>query len=161
MKIRICLFLLSIFCVLTLSGCHAALGAGDTQKDLQRLQQAEIYSADGNLLRTITDEDILKQFNQIHWADLSSSTQADGMGTEDKSLSVQCTIILYKTPAALLHDESLEKYLELTVYEKSNIIKEQIAPENVKAIPVSEELLTFYVTVSDEEKELLLSLAEV
>ena len=71
-----------------------------------------------------------------------------------------CTIISYKTPVAAWHDGRLEKWMELTVYEDSNIIKEQIAPETIKGGYFSEDFLTFYVMVSDEYKAFILSLME-
>ncbi len=71
-----------------------------------------------------------------------------------------CSIISYKTPVAACQDGSLEKWMELTVYEDSSIIKEQIAPETIKGGYVPKEFLTFYVTVSDEDKNLILSLME-
>ncbi len=51
--------------------------------------------------------------------------------------------------------------MEITVYENSNIIKEQISPDNIKGTSVPEEYLTFYGTVSEEDREFLLSLGEV
>lgn len=74
-------------------------------------------------------------------------------------LNELCTIISYKTPVAAYHDGSLEKLMELTVYEDSNIIKEQIVPETIKGY-VPELFLGFYVTVSDEDKNFILSLME-
>lgn len=53
----------------------------------------------------------------------------------------------------------MKKGTEITVYEDSDIIKEQIMPEEVKSADVPEEYLTFYMEVSKEDKEFLLSLA--
>ena len=62
---------------------------------------------------------------------------------------------------AAYNDGNPEKLMELTVYEDSNIIKEQIAPETIRGGYVAEEFLTFYTTVSDEDKNFILSLAEI
>ena len=108
------------------------------------------------------DEEILSQFNDLDYTDMSSDTDADMDALESKigDLNVICTVISYKTPVAANHDGSLEKLMELTVYEDSNIIKEQIAQETIKGGYVPKEFLTFYVTVSDEDKNFILSLME-
>ena len=74
-------------------------------------------------------------------------------------LSPLYTIISYKTPAAIYGNETLEKLTEITVYDNSNIIKEQVEPENIKGVAISEEYLSFYFTISKEDKTFLLSLA--
>lgn len=67
---------------------------------------------------------------------------------------------LYKAPVAVYNDGTPEKLMELTVYEDSNIVREQIAPESIKMYGIPEEFLVFYSKVSDEEKDFMLSLAE-
>ena len=46
-------------------------------------------------------------------------------------------------------------------YKAFILIIEQIAPEIIKGGYVAEEFLTFYTTVSDEDKNFILSLAEI
>ena len=160
MKNIVLLILMGILAVIGLAGCGE--DRDDRGKDLQGLSQIEVYSSDGHLINTILDEEILSQFNDLDYTDISSDTDAEMEALESKigDLNVICTIISYKTPVAANHDGSLEKLMELTVYEDSNIIKEQIAPETIKGGYVPEEFLTFYVTVSDEDKNFILSLME-
>lgn len=160
MKNIILLILMGILAAIGLAGCGE--DRGDRGKDLQGLSQIEVYSSDGHLVNTILDEEILSQFNDLDYTDISSDTDAEMNALESTigDLKVICTIISYKTPVAANHDGSLEKLMELTVYEDSNIIKEQIAPETIKGGYVPEEFLTFYVTVSDEDKKFILSLME-
>lgn len=159
MKNIIIFILMDILITIGLAGC----GQSDRGKDLQGLSQIEIYSSDGHLVNTILDEEILSQFNDLNYTDIPSDTDEEMDALESKigDLNVICTIISYKTPVVAYNDGSLEKLMELTVYEDLNIIKEQIAPETIKGGYVPEEFLTFYVTVSDEDKNFILSLVEL
>lgn len=161
MKNIILFILMGILITVGLAGCSA--DRGDRGKDLQGLSQIEVYSSDGHLVNTILDEEILSQFNDLNYTDIPSDTdeEMDALESKIEDLNVICTIISYKTPVAAYNDGSLEKLMELTVYEDSNIIKEQIAPETIKGGYVPEEFLVFYVTVSDEDKNFILSLAEL
>ena len=160
MKNIILFILMDILVTIGLAGCGA--DQSDRGKDLQGLSQIEIYSSDGHLVNTVLDEEILSQFNDINYTDLPSDTDEEMDALESKigDLNVICTIISYKTPVAAWHDGSLEKLMELTVYEDSNIIKEQFAQETIKGGYVPKEFLTFYVTVSDEDNNFILSLME-
>lgn len=161
MKNMILFLLMGILTAIGLAGC--GVDQSDRGKDLQGLSQIEIYSSDGHLINTILDEEILSQFNGLNYTDIPSDTDAEMDALESKvgELNVLYTIVSYKTPVAAYNDGSLEKLMELTVYEDSNIIKEQIAPETIKGGYVPEEFLAFYVTVSDEDKNFILSLAEL
>ena len=161
MKDIILFILMDILITIGLVGCGA--DQSDRGKDLQGLSQIEIYSSDGNLVNTILDEEILSQFNDLNYTDIPADTDEEMDALESKigDLNVICTIISYKTPVAAYHDGSLENLMELTVYENSNIIKEQIAPETIRGGYVPKEILTFYVTVSDKDKNFILSLAEL
>ena len=75
-------------------------------------------------------------------------------------LSYGVRIISYKSSAALHSDGTLEKLMETTIYENSNIIKEQVEPDNIKGLSIPKEYLTFYISISKEDKDFLLSLAE-
>lgn len=160
MKNIILFILLGILTAIGLAGCGA--DRGNRGKDLQGLSQIEVYSSDGHLINTILDEEILSQFNDLNYTDIPSDTdeEMDTQESKIEDLNVICTIISYKTPVAAYNDGSLEKLMELTVYEDSNIIKEQIAPETIKGGYVPKEFLIFYVTVSDEDKNFILSLME-
>ena len=150
-----------ILSAISMAGCGAGRNAG--MEDVQQLSQVEVYSADGNLLGTVTDEDTLRRFSGLDYTDISSDTDAEMDILESKTgdLKVLYTIISYKASVAVDNDGNSEKLMELTVYEDSNIIKEQIAPETIKGGYVAEEFLTFYTTVSDEDKEFILSLTEI
>ena len=132
MKNIILFILLGILTAIGLAGCGA--DRGNRGKDLQGLSQIEVYSSDGHLINTILDEEILSQFNDLNYTDIPSDTdeEMDTLESKIEDLNVICTIISYKTPVAAYNDGSLEKLMELTVYEDSNIIKEQIAPETIK-----------------------------
>lgn len=160
MKNIILLVLMGILTTMGLSDC--GVDRGDRGKDLQGLSQIEVYTSDGQLVNTILDEEILGRFYDLDDMNISSDTdvEMDALQHTVGDLDELCTIISYKTPVAAWHDGSLEKWMELTVYEDSNIIKEQIAPETIKGGYVSEEFLTFYVMVSDEDKAFILSLME-
>lgn len=160
MKNIILFILMDILITIGLAGCGA--DQSDGGKDLQGLSQIEIYSGDGHLVNTILDEEILSRFLDLNYADIPSDTneEMDARESEIGDLNVICTIISYKTPVAAYNDGSLEKLMELTVYEDSNIIKEQIAPETIRGGYVPKEILTFYVTVSDKDKNFILSLME-
>lgn len=160
MKNIILLVLMGILTTMGLSDC--GVDRGDRGKDLQRLSKIEVYTSDGQLVNTILDEEILGRFYDLDDMNISSDTdvEMDALEHTVGDLDEICTIISYKTPVAAWHDGSLEKWMELTVYEDSNIIKEQIAPETIKGGYVSEEFLTFYVMVSDEDKAFILSLME-
>ena len=160
MKNIILLVLMGFLTTMGLSDC--GVDRGDRGKDLQRLSKIEVYTSDGQLVNTILDEEILGRFYDLDDMDISSDTdvEMDALQHTVGDLDELCTIISYKTPVAAWHDGSLEKWMELTVYEDSNIIKEQIAPETIKGGYVSEEFLTFYVMVSDEDKAFILSLME-
>ena len=144
-------FLLSLF----LTSCN-------TEKDLQRLSMIEVYQSDGELVNVIKDTDILYQFNNLDYTDISADTDSSQNELEivTEDLSVLCTIISYKSSAALHSGKTLEKLMETTIYENSNIIKEQVEPDNIKGRSIPEEYLTFYITISKEDKDFLLSLAE-
>ena len=161
MKNIILLVLMGILTTMGLSDC--GVDRGDRGKDLRGYFHRQKYiQGDGQLVNTILDEEILSQFNDLNYTDIPSDTdeEMDTLESKIEDLNVICTIISYKTPVAAYNDGSLEKLMELTVYEDSNIIKEQIAPETIKGGYVPKEFLTFYVTVSDEDKNFILSLME-
>ncbi len=158
---KILYFLMAgILSVMALTGCGA--DRDNAGEDLQRLAQIEVYSSDGNLINTITDEDILEQFNSLNFTDISSDTDSeqDGLESETDKLTVLYTIVSYKEPAAVHNNGALEKLMEITVYEDSNIVREQVVQESIKGSYIPEEYLVFYSMVSDEDKNFILSLTE-
>ncbi len=160
MKKAMCLLLSALF-VMVMAGCGA--NRGNPDHGLQQLAKLEVYSGNGDLINTIADKNTLKQFSSFNDTNGPSDSDLEQRELENKigSSRVLYTIISYKEPVAMIHDGELEKLVEMTVYEDSNIIREQVAPENVKVAHIPEEYLTFYMTISDEEKDFILSLAEI
>lgn len=157
-KLFATIFILLIFSIF--SGC-AAKNSKDNTKSASKTQQlarVEVCSAnEQTLIDTIEDKDKLTVFNE----NTSFITQLDGM--DDNYMKQQADIkkklekyepeyvfISYKTPVAVINDGALEKVLKITTYKDTNIIKVQIAPSNVKNVPVSSEYLTFYFEASNE-----------
>lgn len=160
MKKRFHFILLVLAAALLFTGCAA--GRLSAEEELRRLALLELYTADGQLLRSVDDPDTLREFNRLvsteieaqdRQPQLAEPAQADG-------LCPLYTLVTYKTPAAVYPDGTLEKELELTLYRGSNLVREQIAPSNVRNFPVPEEYLTFYSTASDECIAFVQTLAE-
>ena len=159
------LLMFSVFC-----GCSIRNSADSSKKTLenQRLARIEVYSENGkNLIDTIEDKETLAAFNENNsftepWDGMDDDymkQQADIQKKLEK-YKPQYIFISYKTPAAINSDGALEKVLEITVYKDTNIIKEQISPDNVKSFSVPIQYLTFYFEASDEVIAYLHSLAE-
>ena len=64
-----------------------------------------------------------------------------------------------KEPAALINNGKMEKTFTITVYEGTDVVKMMVMPQIVENIGLSEELLTFYFEVPEEDMEFFLSLA--
>lgn len=159
MKKVICFLLAGILSAVALTGCGA--GRDDDEGNVQELAQIEIYADDGRLIDSILDEDILRRFGSLSYTDIPvEDSEQDELASAVGKLTEVYTIVIYKAPVAVYNDGTLEKLMELTIYEESNIVKEQFAPESIKMYKLPEKFLTFYSTVSDEEKDFMLSLAE-
>lgn len=156
MKKQIYFFMVCFAFIIGLVGCGVTQDGGN---DLQRLAQIEIYSSDGNLIDSITDEDTLCQFNNLSFFDTTTNTnlQQDELTS---NLNVLYTVIAYKTPAAIFNDGMLEKIMEITVYSDSNIVKEQIPTEAIKSFQIAEEDLAYYFEASNQDIEFILSLVK-
>ncbi len=154
------LLLLAAMSTMMFTGCNAA--RDDAEHETQQLAQIEVYAGDGNLLSTVSDQDVLQQFSELHDTEILPDADSEQSELEEEleDCGVLYKIVSYKEPAAVINDGSLEKLAELTVYEGSNIVHERVAPENVKAAQISEEYLGFYMTISDEDKDFILSLAD-
>lgn len=157
-KIGGLLVALLCFCV----GCAAGQGEKDAKEELNKLAEIRIYTAaDGKLIQTVTDEEQLYQYSQ------SASFEDSDLEDRQKELEEavegakeQYELVSYKYPAARFGDKELEEVLTLTLYEDNNIIKMTVADESIKSFSLSEELLTFYVEVSEEDMAFYRSLAE-
>lgn len=128
----------------------------------EQLSQLEVYAADGTLLNTVTDAELLQQFSRLCCKDITE--EAYGKQAELQSTvadrEVLYTIIAYQAPVALVNDGKLEKLIEMTVYADSAVIEEIFAPEATDIVPLLEKWLTFYMALSDADHDFLLSLAE-
>lgn len=153
--------LASALLVMLLTGCGTV--PDSTDEDLKQIAQIEVYADDGNLIATVTDQEVLQRFCALNGADILSGgvSEQSELEKETGTLTELYKIISYKEPVAVVNNGSLEKLMELTVYEDSNIIREQVAPEAVKAVSIPEQFLTFYMSVSDADKDFLISLAEM
>lgn len=147
--------------IILLTGCSAA--PDNTDENLQQLAQIEVYADSGNLITTVTDQDALQRFGALNGEDILSGevSEQSELEKETESLTELYKIIAYKEPVAAVNNGSLEKLIELTVYEDSNIVREQVAQEAVKAFSLPDQFLTFYMSVSDTDKDFLISLAEM
>lgn len=157
------------FFILTLylcMGCSADSDKMYTNEDLNNLAQIEIYTAadsgeNSKLVKTITDEEVLYQYNNCSfWLDSDYSEEHQTALKEAvKDLTVQYVFVAYKYPAARFHKQTLEKELSITLYENSGIIKMTAAQESIKNISIPEEYLTFYFDdVPEEDLDFLRSL---
>lgn len=163
--IKISILSILVWCLCT--GCAAGQEKSYTAEDLGNVAQIEVYAAGDNienreLLKTITDEELLYEYNQCSFwnnSDYSEEHQAN-LKEAIKGLTEQYDLVSYKYPAAHIHEQTLEKELTLTLYENSTVIKMTVAEESIKNISVSEEYLTFYFDVSAEDLDFLHSLAE-
>ncbi len=156
MKKQIYFFMVCFAFIICLVGCGVNQDSGN---DLQRLVQIEIYSSDGNLIDSITDEDTLCQFNNLSFFETITNTNLK-QDELTSNLDVLYTVIAYKTPTAIFNDGSLEKIMEITVYSDSNIVKEQIPTETIKSFQIAEEDLAYYFEASNQDIEFILSLVK-
>lgn len=146
-------------CALLLAGCAASSAASD---ELQRLAQLEVYSADGQLLRTVTDTDTLIQFNRLVANEIAAQTEplAESSQTLVDSAAPLYTLAVYKTPASRYPNGQLQKEMELYFASDQPVVRVQIEPSVVKGFPVSKEHLAFYASLSDQSLDFLRSLTE-
>jgi len=157
-KLSIVIVLLSIVAVL--GGCTS-----ERTQAGQQLARIEVYSVEDNVLvHTIEDEERLLEFNEKttceeQWDD-DYMDQQEEIQKKVEEHKPQYVFISYKKPVAMKNDGTLEKISEITVYQDSNIIKEQVSPDAVKNFTVPSEYLTYFFESSDETIDYLLSLTK-
>lgn len=138
-----------------------------TREELNNLAEIRVYTAGAEEpIKTVTDEEQLYQFNQCA-AFQEDITEEYGNEEHQKEIKktpeeagAQYHLVAYRYPAARFGKKELEKFITLTLYEDSNIVKIAVAEESIKAFPLPEEFLTFYYEVSAEDMEFCRSLAE-
>lgn len=148
-----------ILAALYLGGCGRE--SQSNKEDLNRLTKIEVYSADDNILiNTVEDKEVLIQFNKWVSSDFSYSEEdQDKWKQEAENSRAAYSIVSFKSPAAMINDKTPEKEMTITVFENSNIIKQQIDPGNIKNFSLPSEFLVFYYEISDEDMEFLQFLA--
>ena len=85
------------------------------------------------------------------------------MGTEEPKEPVEdgretYSIVVYKYPVAKFGDREPVKFLTMTLYENTDIVRMVVADESIKIFSLPEEFLTFYYEMSEEEREFCVSL---
>lgn len=158
-------FIISILLVFGLcicAGCSAGQGQKYTREDLDNLAEIKIYSAeDHELIKTISDEEQLYQYNQcMIFEDSDIEEHQDELEKDLNEAKEQYDLISYKYPVARFGGKELEENTTITLYENTNIVKMTVAEEAIKSLSIPEEFLTFYYELSEEEINFFRSLAE-
>lgn len=158
--IKIGLMLVLGLCIC--AGCSAQQGEKYTAEELDNLAEIRIYSAENNeLIKTVSDEDQLYQYNQYLLLD-DSDVEERQSELEEKleGAKEQYDLISYKYPAAHFGEKELEKNTTITLYENTNIIRLTVAEESIKGASVPEEFLVFYYKLSADGIDFYRSLAK-
>lgn len=158
-------YIISILLVLGLcicAGCSAQQREKYTAEDLDNLAEIRIYSVQNNeLIKTISDEEQLYQYNQCSIFDSSDiAERQDELERDLEGAKEQYHLIAYKHPAARFGAKELEENHTLTLYENTSIIKMTVAEDAIKAFAFPEDFLTFYYELSDEDINFYHSLVE-
>lgn len=161
-KIYIIIRVLLVFGLWICTGCSARRKENYTMEDFNNLAEIKIYSAENHeLIKTISDEEQLYQYNQCSLFDASDiEKRQDELKKDLEEAKEQYYLISYKYPVARFGEKELEENTTITLYENINIIKMTVAEENIKAFSISEEFLTFYYELSEEEINFYRSFAE-
>lgn len=160
-KINVKISILIMFLLCICAGCSAQQGRKYTTEDLDNLAEIRIYSAENDeLVKTISDEEQLYKYNQCSLFDDDTEEHQNELKESLEGKREQYYLISYKYPVAHFGEKELEENTTITLYENTNIVKMVVAGENIKALSISEELLTFYYELSDEEMEFYHSLVE-
>ncbi|MDE6312931.1 MAG: hypothetical protein K2M46_04820 [Lachnospiraceae bacterium] len=161
-KIYIKIGILLVFGLCICAGCSAQQGGKYTLEDLDNLAEIKIYSAENNeLIKTISDEEQLYQFNQCSlFYDSDIEEHQDELEKDLEGAKEQYYLISYKYPVARFGEKELEENTTITLYEDTNIIKMAVSEESIKAFSIPEEFLIFYYELSEEEMNFYCSLVE-
>lgn len=149
------------------AGCAAKREGKYTREELNNLAEIRIYTAESEeLIKTITDEEQLYQFNQCAaFQDDITEEYVNEEGQKEikktpEEAKAQYYLVAYRYPAARFGKKELQKFMTLTLYEDNNIVKIIVAEESIKVFSLPEEFLTFYYEVSEEEMALLHTLTQ-
>ena len=143
-------------------GIIACLGGCRNFEEKETLHTArlEVYEEDGTtLINTVEDEEAVARFEAGGWGqEAGISSDVDPAGKDLEGREPLFTIAAMKEPAALINNGKMEKTFTITVYEGTDVVKMVVMPQ-IKNIALSEEFLTFYFEVPEEDMEFFLSLA--
>lgn len=165
-KINIKIGLLLVLGLCICAGCSVQQGKKYTIEEMDNLAEIRIYSAeDDELVKTISDEEQLYQYNQCLLFDASDieediEERQDELEEELEGAKEQYELVAYKYPVARFGTKELEKNHTITLYEDTNIVKMTVADESIKAFSIPEEFLIFYYELSEEEMSFYRSLVE-
>ena len=147
---------------LAILGIIACLGGCRNFEEKETLHTArlEVYEEDGTtLINTVEDEEAVARFEAGGWGqEAGISSDVDPTGKDLEGREPLFTIAAMKEPAALINNGEMEKTFTITVYEGTDVVKMVVMPQ-IKNIALSEEFLTFYFEVPEEDMEFFLSLA--
>ena len=148
--------------LLAMLGIAACLGGCRNFEEKETLHTArlEVYEADGTtLINTVEDEEAVARFEAGGWGQEDGiSSDVDPAGKDLEGREPLFMIAAMKEPAALINNGKMEKTFTITVYEGTDVVKMVVMPQ-IKNIALSEEFLTFYFEVPEEDMEFFLSLA--
>lgn len=161
-KSHVIISILLVLGLIICAGCSSQRGEKYTIEELDNLAEIRVYSAENNeLIKTISDEEQLYQYNQCSIFDDSDiEERQEELKKALEGADEQYYLISYKYPVARFGENELEENITITLYEDKNIIKMTVAEESIKAFSVSEEFLTFYYEISEEEMNFYRSLVE-
>jgi hypothetical protein len=130
------------------------------EKETLHTARLEVYEEDGTtLINTVEDEEAVARFEAGGWGqEAGISSDVDPTGKDLEGREPLFTIAAMKEPAALINNGKMEKTFTITVYEGTDVVKMVVMPQ-IKNIALSEEFLTFYFEVPEEDMEFFLSLA--
>ena len=154
--------ILLVFGLCIFAGCAAQQEEKYTRENLDNLAEIRIYSTNNNeLIKTISDEEQLYQFNQCSIFDGSDiEERQDEWKRGLEGAKEKYFFVAYKYPAARFGVRLLEENTTITFYEDTSIVKMTVAEESIKAFSIPEEYLTFYYELSQEEINFYHSLVE-
>ena len=166
----------SFLAICTLTGCGALQEKKYTDEQLGNLAKLEIYEAGTDtLLKTIEDEETLYQYNNSRF---SSTSWEDKYDFEDdeayeayemkrKELKETAEnageayyIAEYKKGVAKFGGGKPVKMITITLYKDTNILKWELAGENVINMLELNDFLTFYEEMTEEEHAFYMSMIE-
>ena len=112
--------ILLVFILCICAGCSAQQGGKYTIEDLDNLAEIKIYSSENNeLIKTISDEEQLYQYNQCSlFNDSDIEERQDELEKDLEGAKEQYYLVSYKYPVARFGEKELEENTTITLYPK-------------------------------------------